>query len=240
MRIIALGDTHGRDTWKKILSKEKFDKVVFIGDYLDSRDGISGEDQLQNFLEIIKYKIENWNKVVLLFGNHDFHYLPTSREPYSQYQPQFRKQFQDVLEAAIKEGILQMCYSHDNFLFSHAGFTKTWCEGKLGNPNPSEDSFIEGVNTLFVTDPNAFEFTPGENLSWTGDDVTQSPIWVRPHSLIEDMIDGYLQIVGHTTVRRIEVGHEIVMIDAIGSGEYLIIEDGKLYPGKIVNDFSEE
>jgi UDP-2,3-diacylglucosamine pyrophosphatase LpxH len=239
MRIIALGDTHGRDTWKKIIAKENFDKIVFIGDYLDSRDGISGETQLQNFIDILQYKRENIDKVVLLFGNHDFHYLPTSREPYSQYQHMFRDQFQNVLVEAIDERLLQMCYSHGNFLFSHAGFTKTWCKTKMGNPNPSGDSFVEGVNTLFLTDPNSFEFTPGESFSWTGDDITQTPIWVRPYSLVKDKIDRYLQIVGHTTVERIEVGHEIVPIDAIGSGEYLIIEDEKLYPGKIQDHFSE-
>ena len=29
MRIIALGDTHGRTDWKQITANEKFDKVVF-------------------------------------------------------------------------------------------------------------------------------------------------------------------------------------------------------------------
>lgn len=239
MRLIALGDTHGRKAWKHIVEKETFDKIVFIGDYLDSRDGISGEDQLENLEEILEYKRQNWDKVILLFGNHDFHYLYTSTEPYSQYQSNFRIQFGGVLHQAIDEGLLQMCYSHDNLLFSHAGFTKTWCQGRIGNPNPSGESFIECVNSLFITDPNAFEFTPGENLSLTGDDVTQTPIWVRPHSLLEDRIDGYIQIVGHTTVRRIVTGHEIILIDAIGSGEYLIYEDGKLFPGKIIENFQE-
>jgi len=44
MRIIALGDTHGRTDWKQITARERFDKVVFIGDYFDTHeDDISPE-----------------------------------------------------------------------------------------------------------------------------------------------------------------------------------------------------
>lgn len=239
MRLIALGDTHGRKTWKHIVEKEKFDKIVFIGDYLDSREGISGEDQLENLKEILDYKRQNLDKVILLFGNHDFHYLKTSMEPYSQYQSNFRRQFGEVLHQAIDERLLQMCYSHDNLLFSHAGFTKTWCQSKIGNQNPSGEAFIEGVNSLFITDPNSFEFSPGENMSWTGDDITQSPIWVRPYSLMKDKIDEYIQVIGHTSVIRIETSHPIIPIDAIEIGEYLIYEDGKLFSGKIIENFQE-
>lgn len=33
MRIVALGDTHGRVLWKEIVAKEKdADKIVFIGE----------------------------------------------------------------------------------------------------------------------------------------------------------------------------------------------------------------
>lgn len=43
MRVIALGDTHGRLHWKAITSKDDFDKVIFIGDYFDTHDGISAQ-----------------------------------------------------------------------------------------------------------------------------------------------------------------------------------------------------
>ncbi len=35
MKIITIGDIHGRDFWKKIL-EEPMDQLVFIGDYFDS------------------------------------------------------------------------------------------------------------------------------------------------------------------------------------------------------------
>ena len=76
MKLIALGDIHGRNIWKQILAKEdNFDKIVFIGDYFDSKDGISVLQEIENFKEILELKKKFKDKVVLLFGNHDFHYL---------------------------------------------------------------------------------------------------------------------------------------------------------------------
>jgi predicted phosphodiesterase len=42
MKIVTLGDTHGRDIWKTIVKiEEDFDKFIFIGDYFDTRDDIN-------------------------------------------------------------------------------------------------------------------------------------------------------------------------------------------------------
>ncbi|HSC52600.1 MAG TPA: metallophosphoesterase [Phnomibacter sp.] len=86
MKIIALGDIHGRTAWKQIVANMDFDRVVFVGDYFDSRDNHTGAEQVQNFKEIIAYKKANMQKVVLLFGNHDFHYLNMVNETYSGFQ----------------------------------------------------------------------------------------------------------------------------------------------------------
>ena len=53
MRTIFLGDTHGRATWKDIITKENPDRVVFIGDYFDSFD-IEPAEQMFNFKEIFQ------------------------------------------------------------------------------------------------------------------------------------------------------------------------------------------
>jgi hypothetical protein len=80
VRILAIGDIHGRDSWKDIINDNVFDKVVFLGDYFDSREEISGAKQLYNFKEILQFKKYNIDKVVLLVGNHEFHYLKTIYE----------------------------------------------------------------------------------------------------------------------------------------------------------------
>lgn len=51
-------------------------KVIFIGDYFDSHDEYSTVEQIQNFKDIIEYKTNSTKKVIMLIGNHDYHYFP--------------------------------------------------------------------------------------------------------------------------------------------------------------------
>lgn len=47
MRVIFIGDIHGRSLWKEIVETEKSsDVVVFYGDFFDSKEQIGGEAQL--------------------------------------------------------------------------------------------------------------------------------------------------------------------------------------------------
>ena len=53
MKTVVIGDVHGRSLWKLIVNQEQdADRIIFIGDYFDSFD-IKGEEQLNNFLDII-------------------------------------------------------------------------------------------------------------------------------------------------------------------------------------------
>jgi len=228
MKLIALGDTHGRTDWKPITAREKYDKVVFVGDYFDSHEQISPHQQIENFEEIVAFKKDNPEQVVLLFGNHDYHYLPDVRERYSGYQPALKASVQPLLTSAIDEGLLQMCFVWENLLFSHAGVTKTWCQR---NHIPLE-SMVESINHLLRHRPASFAFTPGVNDDPTGDDVEQSPIWVRPASLRKDLMGDFIQVVGHTVQKNLKVNEPLILIDVlVTSGEYLIWEDFQLRPG---------
>lgn len=229
MRLVALGDTHGRSDWKEILMNETFDKVIFIGDYFDTHENITPQQQKNNFRDILAYKKDSPDKVVLLFGNHDFHYLPLIDQRYSGYQPLQQIDIQELLQPAIKEGMLQMCYAHEDLLFSHAGVTQTWYRKNLARALPVD----KAINDLFRFSPNAFRFTPGKYRSPTGDEVEQSPIWVRPNSLMRDRIDGYIQVVGHTVQDRLLIHKNGVFIDTIGtSGQYLIWDSGQISIGR--------
>lgn len=229
MRTIALGDTHGRADWKNITSKNDFDKVIFIGDYFDTHDSISPQQQKDNFKDLIAYKKANMDKVVLLFGNHDYHYLKSANETYSGFQRLHAIDIQEVLHKAIDADMIQMCYIQDNLLFSHAGITKTWCEANL-----VQNEFLEQtVNDLFKHKPNSFKFKSGKNHSPYGDDICQSPIWVRPNSLMVDAVDDYIQIVGHTTQDRLKIYDGFILIDTLGtSAEYLQIVNGVISANK--------
>lgn len=237
MKIIALGDTHGRGIWKEITAKEDdADKIIFIGDYFDTHsNGYSGNRQMENFKDIIAFKKANMDKVILLIGNHDFHYMKAAQETYSGYQHGYAIEIRELLEEALRENLLQMCYKHGDFFFSHAGLTNTWVEQSFVDEpfdvnKPTLETIEQDVNDLFKYKPYYFRFNMGGNFSNTGDDVTQPPIWVRPASLMKDIFDGLRCVVGHTTVRQLGLNYElpkVILIDCLGtSQEYLAIEDG--------------
>lgn len=230
MKIVAVGDTHGRSKWKEIIDKEKdFDKFIFIGDYFDAKDGgYSANRQIENFKEIVEFKRSNPDKVVMLLGNHDFHYLTNANEEYSSFQWSYRKDINEVLQPIVDEGLIQMCYQDGKYFFSHAGITKTWCN----NSGVDLDGNIQDeINKLFKTDISKFRFTMGDNGSYGGNDITQPPIWVRPQSLVKDMVDNVICIVGHTQVRELTYMKEenLILIDCLGtSDDYLVIENDEV------------
>lgn len=231
MKIIVLGDTHGRTTWKEIIEKEKdYDKLIFLGDYFDTKEQISQKDQLSNFLEILQLKSAQPDKVILLLGNHDFHYIPGIDEHYSGYNPTLAVEIGMSLKSAIDNDLVQICHQEKiglrTYFFSHAGLTNTW----LNSTNYSESIFLfpKYLNDLIKYKPFLFKFRIGRNFSNTGDDITQGPLWVRIPSLVKDQYKGddpnFIQIIGHTSMKTISFLDNVVMIDTLGSEKsYLCI-----------------
>ena len=156
MKTILIGDIHGRDTWLPIIKTESPNRVIFIGDYFDSFD-ISGIEQIHNFKEIIHFKETTDIDVIMLIGNHDHHYLDVG-ENYSGFQPALQYDINQILMENMKH--LQMCYSFDNILCSHAGISSTW----LGNTFKlwSEETLIDDINDLYKYQPIKFNFTGNE------------------------------------------------------------------------------
>lgn len=227
MKIIAIGDIHGRTDWKDILADNSWDKVVFIGDYFDSHEEISATKQLKNFREILRLKRTQPERVVLLLGNHDFHYLDGAGEQYSGYQYNASEKINHVLQAATKKKMIQIAFLQDQYLFSHAGVTETWMRAQGYTKDQAPDVFI---NQQFRENPACLGFTLGENASVIGDDVTQTPIWVRPESLLLDALPGYLQVVGHTEQEKLSLTNgKVYFIDTLRtSGEWWEAETGLL------------
>lgn len=221
MKIIAIGDIHGRNFWIQIANSQTCDKMVFIGDYFDSFT-IPAEEQILNFRNIVAYKEANPDKVILLLGNHDYHYLPVARninETYSGFQDRYAYQINHLLQ--MHRDLLQVSYKREDFLFTHAGVTDTWLS-QVGYKGEAIDDFI---NDLFRSSPHAFLFNGNDPY---GDDVTQSPLWVRPRSLRKDAY-GYgtfRQVVGHTSMKKLVMEEDdFYFIDTLGSSrEYLVIE----------------
>lgn len=239
MKTVVLGDTHGRSNWKLAIHQEKPDRVIFIGDYFDSFE-FSGVEQINNFKEIIKYKEDNPQvEVVLLIGNHDHHYFPeVGYTGTSGYQSKIAPSINQVIDENRHH--LQMAYGFGEYLFTHAGVSPVFMDEVFGENDWSIENIVVDLNEMFKYKPRAFDFNGFEA---TGDNTTQTPIWIRPRSLMsvnkknpKGLKKDYIQIVGHTQMHKLDLessdkftGGRYYFIDTMEtSGQYLIIEDGKL------------
>lgn len=239
MKTLILGDTHGRSNWKLAIHQEQPDRVIFVGDYFDSFE-FSGIEQIDNFKQIIQYKTDNPQvEVVLLIGNHDHHYFPeVGYTGTSGYQAGVGHSITQVIDENRHH--LQMAYGFGDYLFTHAGVSPVWMDKVFGPNDWSKDTVVVDLNELFRYKPKVFEFT---GLEPTGDNTTQTPIWIRPRSLMQankkhekGLKNDYIQIVGHTVMKKLNLegsdkntGGRYYFIDTMEtSGEYLVIQNNNL------------
>jgi predicted phosphodiesterase len=257
MKTCIIGDIHGRSVWKLITYLENPDRVIFIGDYFDSFD-ISGVEQIHNFKEIIEYKetaFTNAGKddqhktdVILLIGNHDHHYFPEiGNTGTSGFQTTLAPSIMQVIDENRQH--LQMAYQMDEFLFTHAGVSSKFMDNVFGVNGWKTETIADNLNELFKYKPRTFEFGMAVDMNvagWldpSGDNIDQSPIWIRPKSLMRvnrnTLREQVIQVVGHTQVHEIDVdgnstGGRYYFIDCLGtSGQYMVINDGEISFNKI-------
>ena len=251
MKLVAIGDIHGRDIWKEIVAKEHdADKFVFVGDYFDSFT-IKGVDQINNFLDIIEFKKQSKVPVILLLGNHDHHYYPGIDDTGTSG-------YQTLMAPSIKHVVgdnkqhLQLTYQDGEFLFSHAGLSSEWLDDMVVGWDV--DSLDATVNDLFRFQPNkiayrSFKYYDYENNQATlaagyGDETFQGPIWIRPKSLMRanknTLRKQIIQVVGHTPQDKIDIkgtstGGRYYFIDTLeyGQNQYLVVKDGVVSLGKL-------
>lgn len=238
MKLVAIGDIHGRDIWKQIVETEQPNTVVFVGDYFDSFD-IPGKDQINNFKNIIQWKIDNPQcKVVLLIGNHDFHYMPEAyNDRYSGFQKNLYIEIGQTLET--NKHHLRMAYGVDDLVFSHAGITPEF----LFKNGWGEQGIVEFINDLWHYRPHKFKFADnGGHSDPYGDDEFQGPLWIRPKSLMkacQEVKKTMIQVVGHTAVKEIDAkgkatGGRYYFIDCLdNTPEYLVYENKQIKINKL-------
>ena len=126
-KILIVPDVHGRKFWHKAKEMiDEVDQVVFLGDYLDpySREGITFEDALNEFEQILEIKEKHSDKVVLLVGNHDMHYIQLEFMNCSRLNVYRRVEIHDLFMNNIDK--FQLIHEIDKYLFSHAGVYLEW------------------------------------------------------------------------------------------------------------------
>ena len=229
---LILGDIHGRTIWKDIIAKEKdFDKVIFLGDYLDPYEKLSPKQIVDNFEEILKFKQDNSDKVILLTGNHDCSYTKACDDK-CRYSPFVQQIIGDKIGQLIQDNTLQLCHylTDADIWVSHAGFTNTWLRHNRLQLNEIElnNHFKEYVQSE-LNNPYVFQYRNFQTDVY-GDNVYQSPMWVRPYSLSIDSPYDVCQIVGHTQIENHsdEDITRVMMCDSLGYNKYYILQDMSL------------
>lgn len=130
-RIIVIPDIHGLSFWKSAVSALPNAVIVFLGDYLDpyNDEDITPDKAYYNLIDIVDLKKQFPNNVILLWGNHDLHYmyrnLMGSRYDHDNSERYFQLfwQNQDLFQISYDTVIGDKTY-----LFSHAGVGRKWAE----------------------------------------------------------------------------------------------------------------
>jgi hypothetical protein len=110
----------------------------------------------------------------------------------------FRGEAYTDLHEVFKKNLkyFDMIYQKDGVIFSHAGVSSTWCRDNRIDPRHPMD-----INSLWREGNLEPFFLHGTNSS--GDSITESPVWIRPESLLKDKIPKFIQVVGHTYQEKI-------------------------------------
>jgi UDP-2,3-diacylglucosamine pyrophosphatase LpxH len=251
MKTVIIGDIHGHDSWKQVVAQEyDADRFIFVGDYFDSFT-VSGVVQIHNFKEIVEFKTTTDKEVIMLIGNHDYHYFPEIGDSNTSG-------YQYTLAPSIKQVVgenkqhLQLAYQFDDILVTHAGVSSEWLDDTITMWDVPNLAMY--LNDLFTYQPTkvayrSFKYYDYENnqaqlASGFGAETFQGPIWIRPKALMEANRDTLRtqirQVVGHTTRNQIDIegkatGGRYYFIDTMPR-EYLIVTDGVVSLGKLENE----
>lgn len=215
-KTLSIGDLHGDSHWKEA-SPDKYDKIIFIGDYFD--DFVNSHNkQLENLLDLIEFKKVHPEKVTLLLGNHDVHY-------YLWHTPLFKQVKASGFSSSLlwkawhrfKEHhtLFQVAHQINNYLWTHAGLSngsynmyfRSICEDLEG-------TLADKLNLLFKQlHPSLFHIGPERG----GSSDYGSIFWADQSETEADHLLNYHQIVGHTPVNTITkmagLNESIVYID---------------------------
>lgn len=235
MRVLVVPDVHGSTHWKKVLEIDDstYDHVVFLGDYFDSYDN-KWPSQGENFQEICDFVRKDTQRRHMLLGNHDHSYI-SSHSNCSGHQYDQETTIRNLLVSNYD--IIDLAFECDDWVFSHAGFSKT--SVKIAEDVMNRDFNIKNLNEYWHS-LTPEEYSKFEHLlNWfgmfdpTGDEPTQFCLWIRPNALLQD---AYFpkQVVGHT---EISFGEPIVLSK---KGNTVVLMDNRLHTLYDVFDTQQE
>lgn len=226
MRVLVIPDVHGRKFWKEAIEKHKdnVSRIIFLGDFFDPYEKIGIEDLLSNYREVLDLKNSHPEKVILLYGNHDLEYLISQASHSNRHDYINEGKIHNALNAgSVNTDIIhEEVINEKRYIFSHAGIKQEWLKSNKLSPNIN----LAEIRQLFKD--RAKEFTDCISYMRGGLDLWGSPVWSDIYEKTdEDIVDGVVQVVGHTRVNKPTfMGGTICLDTQMG---YIIEDDGNFY-----------
>lgn len=209
--MIIIPDVHGRTFWKEAVRNHETDDIIFLGDYLDpySREGITRQDAIDTFLEIIAFKQAHPDNVTLLLGNHDLGYICSDindcRRDYEHYD-EIHQLFH------THRHLFQLCTSRQiqnkTYFFSHAFLNYYWletCRKYLDFKYDDPSQIADILNTCYRQQQSRmFELLSVTSTHRGGVFPFGSMVWSDLHELDlpTPFVDGIYNVFGHTQLRQ--------------------------------------
>lgn len=233
-KLLILADIHGRKFWKNPCHDiEKYDKVIFLGDYLDSYDfeNISVQECIENFKEIIEFKKANSDKVVLLLGNHDYPYYSDEYFGLSRYHCRHSNRYHDDISKLFKDNkdCFQLAYAEGDILFTHAGVDGDWLRESVGCSKTDINEICHAINML-KDDVDGQKKLHQVTYSRGGYDQFGSCVWADVNDIKNgSRIPGIKQVFGHTLQAFYDKNMNIVFGNAVEFDDCKMLDNARPY-----------
>ena len=211
MEILIFGDVHGREDWIKIVELydiSKLDKIIFVGDYVDSYIHRPVEI-IHNLKKIIDFKLAHLDKVELLLGNHDWAYIH-DMSGIKGFNWHARIDYKAIFEE--HKNLFKIAWGYTNLntqkytLVTHAGLTLTYYNNYILNPTKDDTSILYKLTNGDISKYEIHEllnfminheiiYKIGAGRRGMG---TPGPLWADYNELIKDPYPNINQVFGHT------------------------------------------
>ena len=201
MKILAVGDLHGKDRWKKI-NPEEHDYIVFMGDYVDSFT-VTPDKILDNLKELIDFRKKHPDKVILLLGNRDIQYMDYPHYRCTGFNSFFQMDYTELFRA--NRNLFRVASQFRDYLFTHAGLSNSFARHNLKEYYDSilnkEISVAELLNRIQNSEKQAMLHSVSDLRG--GPDPFGGITWADYRETSVDLLPGYHQVVGHTPQKKI-------------------------------------
>jgi len=225
IKLLAIGDLHGKSCWQ-VIDFSEYDKVVFMGDYVDSTSH-SDEEILDNLNAVMAVKEQFPEKVVLLLGNHDIQYLYYPDYRCSGFRPSMQVNLTTFFSRY--KHLFQIAYQVNNYLFSHAGLSSPWHERLVALLDKIPLGEMSARSNLAAV-LNGLDQTWHRGLLHEVGIIRGGPkefggvTWADKEELRNHPLEGFHQVVGHNPVPYIEAlsfddDTSITFVDVLGIQE---------------------